>query len=83
MKLKRKIEFVCYYYDCIIYPSIFNSVDSGYRSAMSVQSSLVMHPIYAYGTEEQKEKYLPSLGNYRYHLSIQTYFSYNYNFSQG
>jgi len=36
-------------------------VDSGYRSAMSVQSSLVMHPINAYGTEEQKRKYLPKL----------------------
>ena len=36
-------------------------VDSGYRSAMSVQSSLVMHPIYAYGTEEQRKKYLPKL----------------------
>jgi len=36
-------------------------VDSGYRSAMSVQSSLVMHPIHAYGTEEQKMKYLPQL----------------------
>ena len=36
-------------------------VDSGYRSAMSVQSSLVMHPIYAYGSEEQKQKYLPKL----------------------
>ena len=36
-------------------------VDSGYRSAMSVQSSLVMHPIYAYGTEEQRHKYLPKL----------------------
>ncbi|MFG1392210.1 acyl-CoA dehydrogenase [Xanthobacter agilis] len=36
-------------------------VDSGYRSAMSVQSSLVMHPIYAYGSEEQKKKYLPKL----------------------
>jgi glutaryl-CoA dehydrogenase len=36
-------------------------VDSGYRSAMSVQSSLVMHPIYAYGTEAQKKKYLPKL----------------------
>ena len=37
-------------------------VDSSYRSAMSVQSSLVMHPINVYGTEEQKEKYLPKLG---------------------
>ena len=36
-------------------------VDSGYRSAMSVQSSLVMHPIYTYGTEEQRRKYLPPL----------------------
>ncbi|KAI8145563.1 glutaryl-CoA dehydrogenase [Fennellomyces sp. T-0311] len=36
-------------------------VDSGYRSAMSVQSSLVMHPINAYGTEAQKDKYLPEL----------------------
>lgn len=36
-------------------------VDSSYRSVMSVQSSLVMHPIYAYGSEEQKQKYLPRL----------------------
>ncbi len=36
-------------------------VDSGYRSMMSVQSSLVMHPIHAYGTEEQRKKYLPRL----------------------
>ncbi len=36
-------------------------VDSGYRSMMSVQSSLVMYPIYAYGSEEQKQKYLPKL----------------------
>jgi len=36
-------------------------VDSGYRSAMSVQSSLVMHPIHAYGSEEQRKKYLPRL----------------------
>ncbi|PCH94647.1 MAG: acyl-CoA dehydrogenase [Gammaproteobacteria bacterium] len=36
-------------------------VDSGYRSAMSVQSSLVMHPIHAYGSEAQKMKYLPKL----------------------
>jgi glutaryl-CoA dehydrogenase len=36
-------------------------VDSGYRSAMSVQSSLVMFPIHAYGTEAQREKYLPRL----------------------
>ncbi|WP_293265753.1 acyl-CoA dehydrogenase [Neptunomonas sp.] len=38
-------------------------VDSGYRSAMSVQSSLVMHPIYAYGSEEQRQKYLPKLAS--------------------
>lgn len=36
-------------------------IDSGYRSTMSVQSSLVMHPIYAYGSEEQRLKYLPKL----------------------
>ncbi|GAB5379556.1 MAG: acyl-CoA dehydrogenase [Aliiglaciecola sp.] len=36
-------------------------VDSGYRSAMSVQSSLVMHPIYTYGSEQQRKKYLPKL----------------------
>ena len=36
-------------------------IDSGYRSMMSVQSSLVMYPIYAYGSEEQREKYLPGL----------------------
>src|ERR1035441_1611522 len=36
-------------------------VDSGYRSAMSVQNSLVMHPIHAYGSEEQRRKYLPGL----------------------
>ncbi len=36
-------------------------VDSGYRSAMSVQSSLVMYPIYAFGSEEQRQKYLPKL----------------------
>ncbi|HRQ25027.1 MAG TPA: acyl-CoA dehydrogenase [Anaerolineales bacterium] len=38
-------------------------VDSGYRSAMSVQSSLVMYPIYTYGTEEQRKKYLPNLAS--------------------
>ena len=41
-------------------------VDSGYRSAMSVQSSLVMHPIYAYGNEEQRMKYLPKLATGEY-----------------
>ncbi len=38
-------------------------VDSGYRSAMSVQSSLVMHPIYTYGNEAQRMKYLPKLAS--------------------
>ena len=38
-------------------------VDSGYRSMMSVQSSLVMYPIYAYGSEEQRKKYLPDLSS--------------------
>ncbi|MDD9895752.1 MAG: acyl-CoA dehydrogenase [Gammaproteobacteria bacterium] len=39
------------------------AVDSGYRSMMSVQSSLVMHPINTFGTEEQKQKYLPKLAS--------------------
>ncbi len=38
-------------------------VDSGYRSMMSVQSSLVMHPIHAYGSEAQRDKYLPKLAS--------------------
>lgn len=38
-------------------------IDSGYRSMMSVQSSLVMYPIYAYGSEEQRRKYLPQLAS--------------------
>jgi len=38
-------------------------VDSGYRSAMSVQSSLVMHPIFAYGNDKQRNKYLPKLAS--------------------
>ncbi|MEK9708588.1 MAG: acyl-CoA dehydrogenase family protein, partial [Alphaproteobacteria bacterium] len=38
-------------------------VDSGYRSALSVQSSLVMWPIYSYGSEEQRMKYLPKLAS--------------------
>ena len=38
-------------------------VDSGYRSAMSVQSFLVMYPIYAFGSEEQRQKYLPKLAS--------------------
>ena len=38
-------------------------VDSGYRSAMSVQSSLVMHPIHEFGTEDQKQKFLPKLAS--------------------
>ena len=38
-------------------------VDSGYRSAMSVQSSLVMHPIYQFGSEAQRQKYLPKLAS--------------------
>ncbi len=45
------------------------SVDSGYWSAMSVQSSLVMHLIYKFGSQEQKEKYLPSLGP----INIETF----------
>lgn len=46
--------------------TLFNKVervDSGYRSALSVQSSLTMYPIYAFGTEELKQKWLPEMGN--------------------
>jgi glutaryl-CoA dehydrogenase len=39
------------------------AVDSGYRSALSVQSSLVMYPIYTFGSEEQKQKFLPALAS--------------------
>ncbi|MBO1530765.1 acyl-CoA dehydrogenase [Psychrobacter sp. F1192] len=61
-------------YDCAGLSSVaygliakeIEAVDSGYRSAMSVQSSLVMHPIHAYGTEEQREKYLPKLASGEY-----------------
>ena len=41
-------------------------IDSGYRSMMSVQSSLVMYPIYAYGSEERRKKYLPKLASGEY-----------------
>ena len=41
------------------------AIDSGYRSMMSVQSSLVMYPIFAYGSEAQKRKYLPKLASGR------------------
>ena len=41
----------------------FEAVDSGYRSAISVQSSLVMHPIYKFGSEDQKKLYLPKLAS--------------------
>ena len=51
------VNYVCY---GLIAREI-ERVDSGYRSAMSVQSSLVMYPIYAYGTEEQRRRYLPQL----------------------
>lgn len=50
-------------------------VDSGYRSVMSVQSSLVMHPINAYGTEAQKEKYLPRLGEWDISYTRTCFFS--------
>lgn len=42
-------------------------VDSGYRSAMSVQSSLVMYPIYTYGTEEQRKKIFTAIGERKTH----------------
>ncbi len=51
------VSYVCYG----LMAREVENVDSGYRSAMSVQSSLVMHPINAYGSEAQKQKYLPRL----------------------
>ena len=51
------VNYVCYG----LVAREVESVDSGYRSMMSVQSSLVMYPIYTYGTEQQREKYLPKL----------------------
>ncbi|GAC1345046.1 MAG: acyl-CoA dehydrogenase [Myxococcales bacterium] len=51
------VNYVCYG----LVAREIERVDSGYRSAMSVQSSLVMYPIYAYGTEEQKQRLLPRL----------------------
>jgi len=51
------LSYVCYG----IAAREIERVDSGYRSMMSVQSSLVMYPIFAYGSEEQREKYLPRL----------------------
>jgi glutaryl-CoA dehydrogenase len=51
------VNYVCYG----LVAREIERVDSGYRSTMSVQSSLVMYPIYAYGTEEQKQRFLPRL----------------------
>lgn len=48
----------------LIYYTTTNSVDSGYRSTMSVQSSLVMHPIHKFGSDEQKARWLPLLGGF-------------------
>lgn len=54
-----EVNYVCYG----LVAREVERVDSGYRSAMSVQSSLVMHPIHAYGTEAQRMKYLPKLAS--------------------
>lgn len=53
------VDYICY---GLIAREV-ERVDSGYRSMMSVQSSLVMYPIYAYGSEPQREKYLPKLAS--------------------
>jgi glutaryl-CoA dehydrogenase len=53
------VNYVCYG----LMAREVEAVDSGYRSMMSVQSSLVMHPINTFGTEEQKQKYLPKLAS--------------------
>ena len=57
-------EYGCANVNHVVYGLVAREVervDSGYRSAMSVQSSLVMHPIHAYGSEKQRKKYLPKL----------------------
>jgi len=56
------VNYVCYG----LMAREIEAVDSGYRSMMSVQSSLVMHPINTFGTEEQKQKYLPKLATGEY-----------------
>ncbi len=56
------VNYVCYG----LAAREIEAVDSGYRSMMSVQSSLVMHPIATFGTEEQKQKYLPKLATGEY-----------------
>jgi len=53
------LDYVCYG----LVAREVERVDSGYRSALSVQSSLVMHPIHAYGSEEQRQRYLPRLAS--------------------
>ena len=58
-KIKAGVNYVAY---GLIAREV-ERVDSGYRSAMSVQSSLVMHPIHAYGSEAQKMKYLLKLAS--------------------
>jgi glutaryl-CoA dehydrogenase len=76
--ISREIER----HDCSFLPShaslTASSIDSGYRSTASVQSSLVMHPIYAFGTDTQKEKYLAALGKHQRRMtrtSTDTVFS--------
>lgn len=65
--LAREVERQVYFKSLLIKEKLLNNVylffrvDSGYRSAFSVQSSLVMYPIYAFGSQEQKDKYLPAL----------------------
>ena len=56
------VNYVCYG----LMAREIESVDSGYRSMMSVQSSLVMHPIYSFGSETQRQKYLPKLATGEY-----------------
>ena len=56
------VNYVCYG----LMAREVESVDSGYRSMMSVQSSLVMHPIYSFGSEAQRQKYLPKLATGEY-----------------
>jgi glutaryl-CoA dehydrogenase len=68
--IAREVERSVLHFSCFPCPTRLsflncgNRVDSGYRSMASVQSSLVMYPIHEFGTEAQKERFLPSLGQY-------------------
>lgn len=76
-EIERYVELVLGARGFVASPSTYYStlwfflcrVDSGYRSTASVQSSLVMHPIHTFGTQAQKDKFLPGLGGFLHSIS--------------